>query len=87
MTGAFCVISYMNENSILLFNYIYFILVLKSMWFIQKKESVIIALLGTNVLSYKIGYCRENQLVIGPVMNKHVLKSGTDENEYKCDIF
>ena len=41
MVSVFDVISYMDENNILLSNYIYFILVLELMWFIQNKESAI----------------------------------------------
>ena len=49
MVGVFDVIRYMYENSILLlFNNIYFTLVLEFMWFIQKKEFVLF--FGTNFL-------------------------------------
>ena len=37
MVGVFCVFSYMDENSFLLFYYIYYILVSELKWFIQKK--------------------------------------------------
>lgn len=41
MVSVFDVITYMDENNILLSNYIYLILVLELMWFIQNKESAI----------------------------------------------
>ena len=59
----------MNENNILLFYYIYFILVLEFIWFIQKKESVIFNFLSVFFLSRKSGYCHENQPAIGLVIN------------------
>ena len=68
MFGVFYAISYMNENSILLSYYIYFILVLEFMWFIQKKEFALFNFLGARFFFCKSGYCRENQPVIGIVI-------------------
>ena len=60
MVGVFYVISYKNENSILLFYYIYFILVLEFMWIIQMKEFALF--LGANFLFGKSDYCRKISL-------------------------
>ena len=58
---VFYLMSYMNENISLLFiYYIYFILVLKFLWFIKKKESVIFNFLGTSFLLPKSSYHHEN---------------------------
>ena len=64
----FSVISYMNENIILLFYYIYFILVLRFTYFFRNKESVVFNFLDGSFLSYTSGCCHENQPLIGPVI-------------------
>ena len=64
MVGVFYVISYMNESSVLLFYYIYFILVYV---IYQKNEFVLF--LGNHFLFRKSGFCCENQPIIRPVSN------------------
>ena len=64
----FYVIRYINENSILLFHYIYFIYTNFGIDVIYPKLRDC-SFLGDNVLLCKSGYYRENEPVIGPVIN------------------
>ena len=63
----FHVISYINENSILLFYYIYFIYNNVGINAIYPNKEIVL-FLGANFFFCKIAYCRENQPVIGTVL-------------------
>ena len=71
---CFYAISQMNENSILLFYYIYFLFVLK-LSDISKGKIMLSSIFWAPISSNK------------PLINEHVLESGIDESKCKFDIF